>query len=110
VADWLSYGLPGRTAKTIETNHEARTRSWDQVDLETGTMAVWRSVRAHSDVKTQRSRRTLKLPQLAVDALLTQRTAASDHDGSRGRGPDFRGGEDGLTNGAVKLRLPIPHR
>lgn len=55
-------------------SEEARALSWDQVDLETGTVAVWRSVRAHGDVKTQKSRRTLKLPQLAVDALLAQRT------------------------------------
>ena len=32
-------------------------------------MAVWRSVRSHGDVKTQKSRRTLRLPQAAVDAL-----------------------------------------
>jgi integrase len=31
--------------------------------------AVWRSVRAHGDTKTDKSRRTLGLPQLAADAL-----------------------------------------
>ena len=31
--------------------------------------AVWRSVRSHGDTKTERSRRTLGLPQMAVDAL-----------------------------------------
>jgi site-specific recombinase XerD len=30
---------------------------------------VWRSVRAHSDTKTQKSRRTLALPDRAVEAL-----------------------------------------
>jgi hypothetical protein len=32
-------------------------------------VAVWRSVRAHGETKTQRSRRTLGLPQMAVEAL-----------------------------------------
>src|SRR6185503_17170375 len=32
---------------------------------------VWRSVRAHGDTKTQRSRRTLALPTEVIDALRT---------------------------------------
>src|SRR5215470_13373791 len=32
-------------------------------------IAVWRSVRAHGETKTERSRRTLGLPRLAVEAL-----------------------------------------
>jgi hypothetical protein len=32
-------------------------------------VAVWRSVRSHGDVKTQKSRRTLRLPIAAVEAL-----------------------------------------
>jgi integrase len=31
--------------------------------------AVWRSVRVHGDTKTEKSRRTLGLPEMAVDAL-----------------------------------------
>jgi integrase len=42
------------------------------VDLETGTVAVWRSVRSHGDVKTEKSRRTLRLPQASVEALREQ--------------------------------------
>ena len=38
-------------------------------------MAVWRSVRAHSETKTERSRRTFGLPQLAVQALRALREA-----------------------------------
>ena len=53
---------------------EARALRWDLVDLETGTVAVWRSDRAGGDTKTPKSRRTLKLPQIAVDAL-TERKA-----------------------------------
>jgi integrase len=48
---------------------EARALRWDHVDLDAGTVSVWRSVRASGDTKTQKSRRTLGLPQLAIDAL-----------------------------------------
>jgi len=42
-----------------------------------GTISVWRSVRAHGDTKTNRSRRTLKLPAIAVEALRGQRERQS---------------------------------
>jgi integrase len=56
---------------------EARELSWDHVDFGDPTArppvpasaAVWRSVRADGDTKTEKSRRTLGLPQMAVDAL-----------------------------------------
>jgi len=57
---------------------EARALRWDHVDLDgqpdanapvPQNVAVWWSVRAHGDTKTEKSRRTLGLPQLAVDAL-----------------------------------------
>ena len=48
---------------------EARALRWDHLDLEAGTVAVWRSVRSDGDVKTERSRRTLGLPQAVVTAL-----------------------------------------
>ncbi len=57
---------------------EARALRWDHVDLDGSPdavppvpphVAVWRSVRAHGDVKTEKSRRTLQLPQSAVTAL-----------------------------------------
>ncbi len=48
---------------------EARALTWDHVDLDAGTVSVWRSVRAHGDTKTERSRRTLKLPGAVVRAL-----------------------------------------
>jgi integrase len=50
-------------------SEEARALTWDRVDLEAETVSVWRSVRAHGETKTQRSRRTLKLPAAAVKAL-----------------------------------------
>ena len=57
---------------------EARALRWDHVDLDGDPdaeppvpphVAVWRSVRSHGDVKTQKSRRTLRLPAAVVDAL-----------------------------------------
>ena len=61
---------------------EARALRWDHVDLEGDPdaeppvppyVAVWRSVRSHSDVKTRKSRRTLRLPVAVVDALKTHK-------------------------------------
>jgi integrase len=48
---------------------EARALRWDHLDLDAGTMSIWRSDRAGGDTKTSRSRRTLKLPAIAVAAL-----------------------------------------
>jgi integrase len=57
---------------------EARALRWDHVDLDGDPdteppvpphVAVWRSVRCHGDVKTQKSRRTLRLPVAVVDAM-----------------------------------------
>ncbi len=57
---------------------EARALRWQHVDLDGDSaasppvpphVAVWRSVRLHGETKTERSRRTLGLPQMAVQAL-----------------------------------------
>lgn len=48
---------------------EARALRWDHLDLEAGTVAVWRPDRARGDTKTPKSRRTLKLARIAVEAL-----------------------------------------
>ena len=57
---------------------EARALRWAHVDLDGAPaarppvpphIAVWRSVRAHGETKTERSRRTLGLPAAAVQAL-----------------------------------------
>jgi len=57
---------------------EARALRWAHVDLDGDPaarppvpphVAVWRSVRSHGETKTERSRRTLGLPQLAAEAL-----------------------------------------
>jgi integrase len=57
---------------------EARALRWAHVDLDGDPaaappvpphVAVWRSVRVHGETKTERSRRTLGLPAVAVHAL-----------------------------------------
>ena len=66
---------------------EARGLRWDHVDLDGKPdasppvpphVAVWRSVRAHGDVKTEKSRRTLQLPQSAVTALRSHKVAQAE--------------------------------
>lgn len=54
---------------------EARALRWDHVDLDAGTVAVWRSDRAGGDTKTARSRRTLRLAAMAVEALRDRKAA-----------------------------------
>ena len=66
---------------------EARALRWDHVDLDGDPdakppvpphVAVWRSVRSHGDVKTQKSRRTLRLPVVVVDALKAHKTKQAE--------------------------------
>jgi integrase len=66
---------------------EARALRWQHVDLngDPGAapaipphVAVWRSVRVHGETKTERSRRTLGLPQMAVEALHTLLESQAD--------------------------------
>jgi integrase len=61
---------------------EARQLCWDHLDLDGDpeadppvppSVAVWRSVRQGGDTKTPKSRRTLALPQAAVQALKEHR-------------------------------------
>ena len=53
---------------------EARALTWAEVDLDAGTVAVYRSVRAKGDTKTRKSRRVLKLPKEVIQALKEHRT------------------------------------
>ena len=48
---------------------EARALRWSEVDLEAGTVAVYRSVRRTGETKTEKSRRVFQIPELAVAAL-----------------------------------------
>jgi integrase len=68
---------------------EARALRWEHINFGDSaadprvpaSAAVWRSVRANGDTKTEKSRRTLGLPQMAADALRTlkQQQAADRH-------------------------------
>src|SRR5687767_11730249 len=53
----------------------AAPRSRRRLDPKTGPphLEVWRSIRAHGDTKTRKSRRTIDLSGLCVDALRAQR-------------------------------------
>jgi integrase len=58
---------------------EARALRWSEVDLEAGTVAVYRSVRRTGETKTEKSRRVFQIPEIAVAALreLVLRQAAA---------------------------------
>jgi integrase len=58
---------------------EARALTWAEVDLKAATMAVYRSVRTTADTKTPKSRRVLKLPTKAIQALRTHHTHQGAH-------------------------------
>jgi integrase len=48
---------------------ELRKLSWEHVDLDNGVIHVWRSASRTGDVKTPKSKRSLVLPQRAINAL-----------------------------------------
>ncbi len=48
---------------------EARALRWSEVDLEAGTVTVYRSVRRTGETKTEKSRRVFQIPEIAVEAL-----------------------------------------
>jgi integrase len=76
-----SYGLYAYVVLSLLVGvrtEEARALRWDHVDLEGNPDAsppvpphvdVWRSVRAHGDTKTKKSRRSLGLPKMGVEVL-----------------------------------------
>src|SRR5215467_6304030 len=65
---------------------EARALRWEHVDFgdpaasppRPASAAVWRSVRSHGDTKTEKSRRTLALPEMAVTALRVHKERQAD--------------------------------
>jgi integrase len=63
---------------------ECRALRWDHVDLDSATIHVWRSTRAHGDVKTVKSRRTLEIAPQAVEAL-RRRQSQQDSDRMQAR-------------------------
>ena len=104
---------------------EARELHWDHVDLDGDpgaarpvppSVAVWRSVREGGDTKTAKSRRTLALPQAAVQALRDHRKRqAEDRLAARilvaGPRPGLRlGHRHALGRGERPPRVPPDHR
>jgi integrase len=63
---------------------EARALRWDHVDLDAGSIAVWRSVRHGGDTKTAKSRRTLGLPQAVVETLREHRIRQDEEKAAAG--------------------------
>jgi len=52
---------------------ELRALTWDHVDLDQSVIHIWKSTRRDGDTKTPKSRRSLVLPQRAIDALREHR-------------------------------------
>lgn len=70
---------------------EARALTWERVHLDVTedrppNVEVWRSVRASGDTKTRKSRRTLKLPPQAVEALRVHRVRQAEARANAGVG------------------------
>jgi integrase len=72
---------------------EARALRWEHVDFGDpsarppvpASAAVWRSVRSGGDTKTEKSRRTLGLPKMAVDALRAHKARQEEERRAAGR-------------------------
>jgi integrase len=54
---------------------EARALRWDHLDLDAGTVGIWRSDRAGGDTKTARSRRILKMREIALNTPRDRKAA-----------------------------------
>ena len=104
---------------------EARELHWDHVDLDGETecgaagppsVAVWHSVRQGGDTKTAKSRRTLALPQAAVQALREHRKRQAED--RLAAGASVAGSRTGLRlgyrhtagRGECPARVPQDHR
>jgi integrase len=99
---------------------EARELRWDHVDLDGGpgaarpvppSVAVWHSVRQGGDTKTAKSRRTLALPQTAIEALREHRKRQAEDRLAAGalwqdHGGRWRRPRMGTVGSAAHLRLP----
>jgi integrase len=97
--DFRLHGFIVLCLLTGVRSEEARALTWEHVDLDAGTISVWRSVRAHGDTKTNRSRRTLKLPEIAVDALRAQKRRQAEERSRAGKLWQEHGLEAGLPEG-----------
>jgi len=69
----LQTGIRTEEARALTWNHVDLSGKPDDDPLLPPSIAVWRSVREHGDTKTRTSRRTLGLPEHAVDVLRNHR-------------------------------------
>jgi integrase len=67
------YGYVILCLMTGIRTEEARALTWAHVDLDAGTLSVWRSVRAGGKTKTDKSKRTLAMPEIVTEALREHR-------------------------------------
>jgi integrase len=65
---------------------ELRALTWADVDLDAGTVAVWRGDRSSGDTKTPQSKRALALATLAVKALRAWKAMQAAELAEMGRG------------------------
>jgi integrase len=97
-AEWLlraAEGLPAMNAYVVVSlltgsrTEELRALTWSRVhlDVDPPTIDLGRSVRAHGDTKTVKSRRTLELPTRCVEALTVHREFAEMQSAERGHQP-----------------------
>ncbi|HZD15518.1 MAG TPA: tyrosine-type recombinase/integrase [Pseudonocardiaceae bacterium] len=70
---WLAAYVVLSPVTGIRTE-EARALTWAELDLQAGTVAMYRAVRTTGDTKTRKSRRLLKLPTKAIHTLRTHHT------------------------------------
>lgn len=105
----VPHGQPGRTSKALSIEQaqavldaskahpihayvvtalltgarteELRALTWEHLDLDGDppSIQVWRSVRRGGETKTEKSRRTLELPDRCADALRELRTSDQEH-------------------------------
>ncbi len=71
---WYAYLV--LSIVTGARTEEIRALTWEQIDTNGGapTIHVWTSVRGDGDTKTQRSRRSLELPRIAIKAITAHKT------------------------------------
>lgn len=67
------YGYVILCLMTGIRTEEARALTWAHVDLDAATLSVWRSVRAGGKTKTDKSKRTLAMPEMVTEALREHR-------------------------------------
>ena len=98
------YGYVILCLMTGIRTEEARALTWAHVDLDAGTLSVWRSVRAGGKTKTDKSKRTLAMPEIVTEELREHRVMQAAE--RRRAGPRWK--EHGLVLPAPWERSAAP--